>query len=351
MKIRSGFVSNSSSSSFILSYDKSKILSGPEQILEFVKNRPDDSLVFNGGDCCEGDDIFELDDDQKSAIRMFPKEFIEQNSGSKIFAYPGAHLFSYNQYDNYVMSEDVDMSDFGSKPNAVPIEILVKKAEERTPEEKALVEQSTRWFEERSKRATEMSKEKERKDLAEEKERFIKDSNIPGENAVTTIVQVSNNNCGNDFDADMFSERYLSSEDPEIDPNTYAVKKYKKGKPRPYSLIYRDVIENKKDIISFLSSSNEKCYILWVDPVKRTFSAENDLQYDFFEIGPEEKEFLVKQQKEFLENGKKCSLFVDAKIFRDGDIVKPGKLLNLYGKVVIIPQGNDMRDFRRYAVK
>ena len=40
MKIRNGFVSNSSSSSFVLAYDKTGIMTDPKDIVAFIDNNP-----------------------------------------------------------------------------------------------------------------------------------------------------------------------------------------------------------------------------------------------------------------------------------------------------------------------
>ena len=65
MKIRKGFVSNSSSSSFILKSDG--VFMGREATVEWLKN-PDNwnkELLVIGEEMNEGDDIFYLERDQR----------------------------------------------------------------------------------------------------------------------------------------------------------------------------------------------------------------------------------------------------------------------------------------------
>ena len=76
MKIRNGFVSNSSSSSFILAYEKDSKLVGGEAILNYVRENPLEPILFHFGETGEGDDIFEPTEDMKSMMRKYSADFL-----------------------------------------------------------------------------------------------------------------------------------------------------------------------------------------------------------------------------------------------------------------------------------
>lgn len=369
MKIRSGFVSNSSSSSYILSYDKSKVLTDPAKIVEFVKNNPDTPLLLRGWDCGEGDDIFFLSEEQKSLIRMFPQEFIKQNSGTvkrdqyvynedtedyegpfvkevpTVVAYPEANLTP----DKYEYTDpEVDMSDMGPEPERNYTTII-----NRTPEQQAEIDREEAWYKEHRKRIHEARKAYRREAVEEEKKAFIS-YGVASENAEAEFIQVSNRSCDEDCgDAWEFPYRYLSPEDPYMDRNYYSVKKFKTGKPRPCAVVYSALYENKKDIAFFIEHMNldTKCYLLWTDPVINTAEDYETTQYDFFEIGEEEKALIVENKEAFLENKRRCVLFISAAVTSGDDNVYNGKITTLYGKIVIIPRGADIRDFKKCAIQ
>ena len=58
MKIRNGFVSNSSSSSFILGCNNAPL--NRAQTVEYLKTNPDANILVVGASISDGDDIFFL---------------------------------------------------------------------------------------------------------------------------------------------------------------------------------------------------------------------------------------------------------------------------------------------------
>lgn len=86
MKIRKGFVSNSSSSSFILKSDG--VFMGREATVAWIKN-PDNwnkELLVIGENMSEGDDVFYLEDSQKKIILDHEERFLKGES--QWMAYP-----------------------------------------------------------------------------------------------------------------------------------------------------------------------------------------------------------------------------------------------------------------------
>ena len=69
MKIRAGFVSNSSSSSFIITVkDKTQVLQDTYEIIAFLKANPDKDLMIIGSSLSEGMDVFVPDETMKAFI-------------------------------------------------------------------------------------------------------------------------------------------------------------------------------------------------------------------------------------------------------------------------------------------
>lgn len=97
MKIRSGFVSNSSSSSFILGYNGEPL--NKEQTIEYLKDKShkSTSLLVIGRELGDGDDIFYLDSEKCEFILGHEDRFL--NSGASWKAYPSVYKFDYEDWD------------------------------------------------------------------------------------------------------------------------------------------------------------------------------------------------------------------------------------------------------------
>lgn len=97
MKIRNGFVSNSSSSSFILGYDQEPL--NKEQTVDYLKdkNHKSSSLLVVGRDMCDGDDIFHLDHERREFILAHEDRFLSNSAPWK--AYPSVYRFDYEDWD------------------------------------------------------------------------------------------------------------------------------------------------------------------------------------------------------------------------------------------------------------
>jgi len=377
MKVRNGFVSNSSSSSFILSYNKKGVLTNPKDIVEYVKKYPEKSIIFNCGEWNEGDDIFELDEEQKSLIRKFPLEFIKCNTGTKsVIDYnyepdditDHVHLVEKDipkvtaYTDGVILREcgseyrdfDVDMSDVESVE--LPDDYFNRREE---PEIKELLNKSDNWYriqEEREK----VARRKFEKDLMEEyKQDLISNYKVNPEDAVSELVDVSNGSCDPDraYISD-FVERYLTNEyyDEYFDENQgfYHIKKKDRKEPKSFAIYYSESLTDKNEISDFitnrLSSSNGKNYLLWTNPVYNSLYDGDEQMYDFYEIGPKEAEIFIDNKENFFKNDREVVLFTNSEIQIDGGTIpeNSGKNVSLgYGKIVVISADSDTRDFKK----
>lgn len=86
MKIRNGFVSNSSSSSFILGSDSVPL--DRAQTVEFLKNNPDASILVVGASLGEGDDVFFLDREKADFILDHEERFLASFAEWRAYAEP-----------------------------------------------------------------------------------------------------------------------------------------------------------------------------------------------------------------------------------------------------------------------
>lgn len=83
MKIRSGFVSNSSSSSDLLCYNDCSLLKNAKAILQFLKKDMNSEVLLIGKEFGEGRDILWLSQDEKRLILKFPDHW--NKNGDKVY--------------------------------------------------------------------------------------------------------------------------------------------------------------------------------------------------------------------------------------------------------------------------
>lgn len=82
MKTRNGFVSNSSSTSFMISVeDKTHVLEDTYEVVSFIQKNPEKEIMIIGPGMSEGHDIFVPDRDMKN--------FILENKSVFLSHYPG----------------------------------------------------------------------------------------------------------------------------------------------------------------------------------------------------------------------------------------------------------------------
>ena len=97
MMIRSGFVSNSSSSSFILKASKDGIIRTKEALVEHLKIHPTDRIIYIGRDLNEGWDVFELSNSMVKMILDHEDRFLENGAFRVAYVNPEEfHAVGFN---------------------------------------------------------------------------------------------------------------------------------------------------------------------------------------------------------------------------------------------------------------
>lgn len=244
MKIRSGFVSNSSSSSFVLAYDKTGILTNPKDIVEYVDAHPRKNIMFIS-DLADGWDVFELDMKQKNYLLRHKKRFIKYNQDpvktidweadvGEDEDYPEIEIpavtaytkvLSFYHYPHEYETPEVDMSDI--EEVFFTLEEAIAATKDNAPEElRKRADRSNECWRIREERER-AARKKQREDFIEEvNSRLLEKENILPENLVVKIIEVDNDSCDPDGSYDSeFATRYFGldedtyyeeNEDPEL---------------------------------------------------------------------------------------------------------------------------------------
>lgn len=351
MKIRNGFVSNSSSSSFILLYSASKATHDPSEIVKYLKDHPNASVLFRGGDICEGEDIFELDEDMKHFIRIFADEFIKNNTGTrihrvydddytshqdvevpKITAYLGNE--NYIKYDDseYVDIEDeVDTSDIGECPENGSDEISA-------------------WYSAFYKKEGELRKTK----LRDYIDSLVKeDINKGVTDVVGEHVYIDNQATDSIYD---FCERYLTKEDSQ---DYQDIKRYYKyADSQPYLITYTEITSSKQDIIDYVEAMKDDFGTLrdlrdfFICRYNSALETWNDsCNLDLYQIGEDEAKAILKNKKAFLNSNYEIKAFFGCSVYHNGDDLystRDSKVFLGNGRVATINSGDGcLYDFKK----
>lgn len=86
MRTRLGFISNSSSSSFVITSLKENTLTGWENIIKAIKENPERDIIIIGNELYEGVDVFHPTMKQKYWILSFAKEIMKKHWWRDVYA-------------------------------------------------------------------------------------------------------------------------------------------------------------------------------------------------------------------------------------------------------------------------
>jgi hypothetical protein len=347
MKIRSGFVSNSSSSSFILTYQKSKVINDPEEMVKFVQEHPNSHSIFRGRGLSDGEDYFELDWEMEALIRKFPKQFIESCN-----KYAGAE--NYRLYTNADISRDptydcnisVDMSDLGftDLTESEMSEYLASyNGKELRPEIKEKVSKRDEYYRIQEERREAKEKEELAKAEEEAKEWYLKHG-VPADDLEAEQIWIDYSSLYTEGDASDFAAEYVAN-DMETAYNNFISND---TEPKAYVLFYDELIEDRAEIMKVLEERCETSdnYLFFNNPILNSVDDdEGGVSVDYFNIGPKELEVL---KESFDNNSSKVYLATNATVVAQdgGSVPKSTKFIVGYGRVAVIGKGEDLTDFK-----
>lgn len=360
MKIRNGFVSNSSSSSFILAYDKNSRTNDPKKIVDILRKDPNVDILIKGWDLNEGYDFFNPDEEQASLIRRFADRFIGHNTGNVTRQHyemdldTGKYEFinvsepAIEAYTDYVFwndpyeyrMPDVDMSDMEC-PNLTLDEIMHHKDDPEVVKKIALEDEYNKIKSEREKKAKAEGIEKTK----EEMKSILLRHGAKEEDIVYEEVQKDNNST--EYTSD-FIERYMTNEylDDYVEDHISP----KRGGGSYYAVIFDEVVTNKEEILKTIGNGDSD-YICWTNPIFNYYENRKQVNIEFYQIGEEEAKCL--KESAFLKANNECRLYVNTRIVEGIADIKPedvGKKIDYaYGNVVVIGKGEDLIDFKKNA--
>lgn len=306
MKTRSGFVSNSSSSSYVLAYKKDNVITDPKILVEYLEKEPQARFVIKGWDLGEGDDIFLLTDEHKAYIRRFSEQFIKRNEG----------LVNRERYSD-------EANDWISVTE--PYIYAYLNADVLYP----------------------LGKE----DLSDVEKEAKKNG------CITERVEISNRSSSGVSD---FLERYVVNEDVSDDDRDFlAIRRFSKTEARPYAVFYKTAIIEKESILDFLHTlsleeiEKHKLILTWCNPIYNTVFHRKAI--DFFYLGKPEIDILYGHKNEFCGLAREIVLFTEATVlFAGAGKLPPGiensKITLGYGTGVVFDSGKNIIDFTREII-
>lgn len=348
MKIRNGFVSNSSSSSFILIYDKTCVIDDLNEMISYIKNHPNTYPIFYGDEINEGQDAFILTPEQESLIRKFPDRFINQNKSKNITLYTNNAIMIKDSSE--CSNEEPDMSDIKEPDNVTDEEFnlymeLVIRDKNSIPKELQEKMDKLHAYEKiYDKRVTELIKKKNEERINKAKDEIISASSCKEKNIETMDFYLDNSAVEETTD---FAERYLTDEWYTSDSDYVLETRY--GYNRPYLLEYEELITDKEQIINYLVNSDNisNNLIFWSNAVFNFIETyEEDFTVDFYRIGKHELDLLKQKLKA---SSKEVYLATNANIILNdsGNLTKSFNYKLGYGNPVVIEANTDLADFEK----
>lgn len=350
MKVRYGFVSNSSSCAYLLIYKENSVTTDPLEVIKALQEHPDQDVIFDGGPFGEGSDIFPLDSDMKSLIRKFPKEFAAQCSGMqddteyhfngngtytttvrqipKLVAYIGDALLVPCPEESYT-EWDVDMTDV---PNPCPQYGEAGNWNGYLDDAES-VKRIIDWYTLREQRW-----EAHRKQEVDETVKAWTDKGYK-----VRDVDIEYRACDDTYE---FKERFLASE--SIDGYYDINRHYSTLEDRPYLLTYSDIIKDKNRIIDIVRDLHTSTSLALASYNEVFESDSETVDMDLYMLGEQEVDLLLNNSDIFIKSNRSVMLFTDAKVFHNGDnTTSLGARLYLgYGKMAEIAPGQDIEDFK-----
>ena len=299
--IRKGFVSNSSSSSFIISYNRDNIVKGAENIVNFIKdklNRDYEMYLYGGAEYGEGDLLFKLEDTHKSLIRKYRDEFINHPNSSSYVLYYGEETSN----SRYIYEDSLLFKNFDE---GVVANLLGNK----------------RYWE----ISTEEYNEAIDKHLNEIREA------TPNREAKRTWISYNL-----DVDDEEFFNLFLSDEE-ECDRSWMIDGRSEESCARPYALSYKERISNKEEIVQYLkySKPDSNLGLCWLNEVYEDVTR-RIVDLEMYVLGSEEIEYLISHEESFLENSAKISLFIDYRFYKEAITINSSDV----GKNLVLRSGN-----------
>lgn len=313
MKIRNGFVSNSSSSSFILTYNKNKVLNSPEEIIDFVTNNPNRDISISK-ELSDGVDFVELKDSWKSFIRKYPEEFTRANLPYK------------NYFGEEVRIKAYIDGEYSLSSNETISSISLSREDYLKVVEKNKIEQT---------------------------EKLSNRLNLDKENICSDKIDLDYNSSYFDkLDTDYdFVERYISAEDNDDYYDYCFRRKANKTKSNPFVVTYDYILKGKEDIVNYLNSPKSKKsnnVITWYNSSIEDAKVSNFTIVDFYEIGDKEIEFINKNKDDFLKSNRSILLITNFNLFTSSLDLDGISFINseiCYGKVKVLKKGRNIKDF------
>ncbi len=338
MRTRNGFVSNSSSSSFLLTYDSRKILETPEDILEILRKSPDSRVIIRGTELSDGEDCFELDSEQKSLIRRFPQEFIRTNSGTE---FRSRYVFEKDgtcREESYELSKirgylDADLQNIDREMWDSWTDSRDESGEDSESYRKKVVDRISCRVKDSMKALGEIGPEDEKNIVSEE-----------------IYVDYDNSN-GDMSSPSEFAERYLTYEDPEEYASIFHTGKFSRMKEHPYAILYSDFTQDRKKIVEEIEALSSRGYTgdtLAIARYNKVFSDTLDISsLDLYTIGEDEGRMILDDRDSILEGQYEYLLLRNPVVVeRSLDSTPQGMRMSVgYGRLYMSGAGENIPDF------